>query len=211
MRLIAVGDWFGVHEVFREQFKSVVIVNKAIPLTKDDVVLFGGGADIYPGLYGEEPGMYAGVNRMGTRDTLEKLYFDLAQGVGAACLGVCRGAQLLCALSGGKVIQHVTHHAGENHSIETVEGEDLLVSSCHHQMMNPFTLKPEQYKLVAWAHNRSTCYLTENEKTFKMPTEPEVVYFPETKSLGMQYHPEFMPDESRGVKYALQLVEEFIL
>ena len=60
-----------------------------------------------------------------------------AQNLGISIIGVCRGAQFLCAFAGGKLIQHMTGHHGD-HSITTVDGRVYQSSSDHHQLMDLF-------------------------------------------------------------------------
>jgi gamma-glutamyl-gamma-aminobutyrate hydrolase PuuD len=85
----------------------------------------------------------------------------------------------------------------------------LSVCSAHHQMMNPFDTKHE---LIAWATEvLSPVHLIEGEKNLDVKVEPEVVWFPETKALGIQYHPEFMRPEDEAVSYSVELVKKYLL
>jgi gamma-glutamyl-gamma-aminobutyrate hydrolase PuuD len=215
VRLFTVGNWFGAHEVFAPMFKKNVFLVEdvrdfsSLAPTKEDVVLFGGGSDIYPGFYNQKPSRYNGTSTMSVRDAHEESIFQLAKSLDVKMIGICRGAQLLCALSGGSLIQHVTNHGGRGHEVETDTGEHIFVSSAHHQMMNPEGAK---HKMIAWSkENLSNCYLIEKEKNTPLEKEPEVVYFPETKALAIQYHPEFMADNSRGVSYSRELVSKYLL
>lgn len=214
MRLISVGRFYGAENPFADMFKSVVYINQEadlpyINMSKDDVVLFGGGEDIAPAMYNQKPSLYCRKMARSRRDELEEQVFEMAVKNNAAMLGICRGAQLVCALSGGSLVQHVSNHAGRNHIMTTDTGEDIEVCSVHHQMMNPFSTKHE---LIGWAkHNLSACYIIEHEENITVPCEPEVVFFPETKALGIQYHPEFMLDSDRAVVYAREIVKQYLM
>lgn len=43
----------------------------------------------------------------------------------------------------------------------------------------------------------------------RVVTEPEVVYYPDTKSLAVQCHPELMDSSSSGWQYFQSLLEEY--
>jgi gamma-glutamyl-gamma-aminobutyrate hydrolase PuuD len=111
-------------------------------------------------------------------------------------------------LSGGSLYQHVDNHAGRSHYIITNDKRTISVSSAHHQMMNPEGTKFEC--LAMSAKLLSTKHLVEGDKDVPVEVEYEVVWFPETKALAMQYHPEFMPSHSNGYQYARELVVKYI-
>lgn len=210
-RMLIAGNWYGAHHPFVHMFDRVEYVEDySAKLTENDVILFGGGADIWAHLYGQQPNRYNGTHAQTMRDINEEKLFKLGVEAGAKFLGICRGAQLLCALSGGSLIQHVTGHAGEDHNMVTKDGELISVSSAHHQMLYPFNV---DHEMIAYSEERrSRCYLIEKEKDLgEIPVEPEVVYFPKTKALAIQYHPEFMDSTSRGVSYAQELVTQYLL
>ena len=76
-------------------------------------------------------------------------------------------------------------------------------------MMNP---KGTDHIHEAWAEDiLSNVHLVEGNRDVKVTLEPEVVYFVKTRALAMQYHPEFMPQKSRGVSYARELVSKYFL
>ncbi len=126
-------------------------------------------------------------------------------------IGVCRGAQALCVFAGGKLVQHVTGHASGNHYVTTTDGEILLTTSCHHQMMYPWDI---DYELLAWSSDsKSTMYLGEDNKPLKADgfCEPEVVYFPRVRGLAIQGHPEWMGANDEFVHYCNDLVCKYLL
>lgn len=213
MNLVVAGDYFGAHHSFEGMFKNTTVLflyDETIPkLTKDDVILFGGGEDIFTGFYNSKPNSYSGGQRKSARDMREQALFEAGKAAGSKFLGICRGAQLLCAFAGGTLIQHVTNHAGQDHLIKTDDEQEISVSSAHHQMLNPFKVP---HKLIAWAkERRSSVYLVENDTNEPLEIEPEVVWFPEIQSLAIQYHPEFMSQKSRGVEYSQELVAKYLL
>jgi gamma-glutamyl-gamma-aminobutyrate hydrolase PuuD len=159
------------------------------------LVVFTGGEDVSPSIYSEKRNerTYANIDR----DIEEQKVFRKALKLDIPIAGICRGAQLICALSGGKLVQHITGHGGD-HPMETDTGETIIVSSTHHQMQLP----PEDAEILGWASpKRSNCYEGPPGITYTPKYEYEVVYYPKTKAVGMQYHPEYMNRKSPGFKY----------
>ena len=140
MRLVYVGNWYGAHEPFKALFKEVTRWDTNVELSDNDVVLFGGGSDISPTIYNKICNPVTGAtNKLSNRDEIEVEVFKQGSKAGSKFVGICRGAQLLCALSGGYLVQHVDNHASlEGHDILTNDGRVMNVSSSHHQMMVPF-------------------------------------------------------------------------
>lgn len=180
--------------------------------TKRAVLLFRGGEDIHPSIYGEKripqngsPGL------LSERDAFELKLFRFGVQHGIPMLGICRGSQFLCAASGGKLVQHVNSHGiGGTHPILTVEGKQYGATSTHHQMMYPW---PTEHKLLAWsAPRRSDVYiLSPTDRRDELIAEPEVVFFNKTKALGIQGHPEYLTQEHPYTQYCNTLVKEYLL
>lgn len=161
-------------------------------LEEADVIIFGGGADVEPGTYGEEPGSRTGTSPM--REKQEKQDFEIGTKLGKKFFGICRGHQFLTAMAGGKLIQDVSNHAGSDHEITTFDGITVRTNSIHHQMINPYVIKNKSdYKILAWTKRRiSKRYLGANDKPVLLPwefKEIEAIYFPKINALSVQYHP----------------------
>jgi len=175
-----------------------------------DLIVFTGGEDVSPSLYGEEIGKYTGCNMK--RDETERNIF---QGLRRHTpkLGICRGAQFLTVMNKGKLVQHVENH-GQTHDITIVGMGQYKMTSTHHQMMYPFNLKPSDYSLLAWStHYRSPVYLDGNNKQIEKSRdflEPEIVYYHNSNSLCIQGHPEFSSATDEIKKVTLSLIEELI-
>jgi len=169
---------------------------KTNKLSEADLVVFPGGADINPGMYGEITGMY--TNFDSDRDKYE---MGIYHSTGKPKLGICRGAQFLCVMNGGKLVQHVTNHT-KHHDIETFLG-NYKITSTHHQMMYPWDTN---FIMMGYSLSLSDKYLNgKDEEIFlhkkfqdiKNPVspknyiaEPEIVFFPDTNTLCIQGHPE---------------------
>lgn len=118
----------------REMFPQAELAN---PFTGDfpeaDLLIFTGGEDLNPKLYGEEaePSVYFSDRR----DAWERLVFEHYYGK-VKMLGICRGHQFLNVMLGGSLIQDIrVHHPGYHRlSWEVPAPEELnLVNSMHHQ------------------------------------------------------------------------------
>ena len=173
-----------------------------------DLVLFTGGADINPAIYGEKPAGCGDWNS--NRDDYEISVFNKYAG-SVPIVGICRGAQLVNCLNGGSLWQHVDNHT-RDHFLHTHKGEKIFVTSTHHQMMIPH--KTEGI-VLAWAQ-LSTIKLRENvawgcldPKASKDDPDTEVVYYSKHKHLCFQPHPEY------GVKscedYFFSLVHKYLV
>lgn len=159
-----------------------------------DVVIFGGGSDIDPATYGEEPSGRTYPNKI--RESQEKADFREGLKLGKKFFGICRGHQLLCAMAGGKLIQDVQGHGGD-HYIMTFDEVRCKTNSIHHQMINPYTIKnPSDYRILAWSDKRrSGRYVGAKDKPVLLPwdfREIEAIIFPKINAFGVQYHPEML-------------------
>lgn len=168
-----------------------------------DLVCFTGGADISPALYGEEEHRYTYTSL--AREKIELAAFERFKDK-APMAGICRGGQLLNVLNGGKMYQDVNNHHSGPHLVTTAEGHKILVSSVHHQMMIP----PDDAGIVlAWASLATYKATANDEIHLEKPTlDPEVIFFPRTRHLCFQGHPEFGP--ASCTEYFFNLLKEHL-
>ena len=139
-------------------------------------LILWGGTDISPHWYNESPHPKTDKPDL-QRDTREFLAVNDAVKEGRPVIGVCRGAQLLCVYNKGSLLQHVPEHKNNSHPIFTYDDKIIKnVAADHHQVMVPVG----DFILYATAYNITKDYL------------PEVVYWPATKTLAVQPHPEWM-------------------
>jgi hypothetical protein len=229
--LLSVLDNYGGHPF--DQLFDVVFpcygVNDVIgawELAETVAMVIWGGADISPTIYGQKPNMRCGQGEnLSERDKVEVAVAYKAMELQIPIIGICRGAQLVCALAGGSLVQHVDGHAGGYHPILTSDGETVNCPSLHHQMMYPWFTKegaPVEHEMLAWSPKpRSKVYLGEPDeesddfegRSIILPGhEPEVVWFPKTKSLAIQSHPEFIHDLKHPfIAYTNKLIRRYIL
>jgi putative glutamine amidotransferase len=159
-----------------------------------DGVMFTGGSDVSPALYGEEP--HPTTNVKPERDTAELLLMRAAIENDLPVLGICRGLQLMVVAYGGKLHQHLPDVLGHNnhrpisgpkfgeHLVRTtvgtraraVLGETLMVNSFHHQgCKDPGGLLPS-----GWCPEDDLIEVVEDQRRSFV--------------LGVQWHPEDTTD-----------------
>lgn len=181
--------------------KGYTIVDR---LENADILCLTGGADIDPMLYGEKalPGTYYNESR----DKIEVEAYSEAVSKGKFIFGICRGAQLICSLNGGKLWQHIEGH-GSRHTVKELKtGREIRVSSIHHQMMRP---PPEGVEIIAVcneAHLKVSEHKIWEAKSGVPDDDVEVCYFPKSRSLCIQGHPEV--GEQEFTDWCFELMEQ---
>lgn len=196
---------------FMPIFKEKINTSNPDMLKNGDVLLVWGGEDISPSLYNRPVSPLTGAGAVPSyRDEIEWALMQRAKELGIPIIGICRGAQMLCAASGGYLIQDVDNHAiGRAHEVDTHDGKTLVVNSLHHQMMAPWEV---DHKLLAWASEpRSKGHYVDGHDTLpSVPNEPEFVFFPETKGYAVQWHPEFLDYPMPSTDYVFNYIKETI-
>lgn len=211
--VLVVGDDPSVSKMFLDRGYTVSLFSRdgqsLIAREKEfdgrSLVVFTGGADVCPFLYGELP--LEGTRYDITRDMREiKLYKQIPWEVPK--IGICRGAQFLNVMSGGSMWQHVNGHL-VNHPIvtcanKTEPSRTLMISSTHHQMMIP---SPDADVLASGCE--ATIFKSEllDRSIDKPGSDPEVIYYWTTNSLCFQPHPEYGPAEC--TRYFFHLIESY--
>jgi len=190
-------------------FDITLMKHSEIGTKTPDLILFTGGEDVNPDIYGEKEGKYTSVNKK--RDEIESnIYWNFPK---VPKLGICRGAQFLTVMSGGKLVQHLENH-GRDHTIQVENRGKYHMTSTHHQMMYPFNMNKNEYELIGYSEFfRSKTYLNGNNEeieTTKDFLEAEIVYYPNTKSLCIQGHPEYNHCEQRTKDMCLNLIHNYL-
>lgn len=199
----------GTEKAFEDLYDKIEMVGPKTTFDFNTTVLFEGGTDVNPAIYGEPRSRFTDPSDR-VRDNFEIKIFQQAARSGANCLGICRGSQFLTAMNGGKLIQDVSGH-GQNHEVLCNGGLRFWVTSTHHQMNNPAaTLKENKdFLLLAWTpHPISGHYWGGNEEKIYPPEkEPEIIFYPKTKSLAIQGHPEYLETQAVFSRYCRHLVK----
>jgi gamma-glutamyl-gamma-aminobutyrate hydrolase PuuD len=175
-------------------------------LPKDFVVL-PGGADINPKLYGK-PNLASYYDD--TTDALHIAKYKNAVKKGTPVLAICRGHQLLAAMNNLTLIQDLDHPGHHNITVRDDNREftkTIAVNSLHHQ--NVWTnnkLEGDNYEVYGYTK------LSKNYVYGKYPInvtiEPEIIWYPKVKALGVQFHPEMM--SGKHYKDCLEYLEKLI-
>ncbi|HEY3008295.1 MAG TPA: gamma-glutamyl-gamma-aminobutyrate hydrolase family protein [Micromonosporaceae bacterium] len=159
-----------------------------------DGIMFTGGSDVDPALYGEQP--HPTTNVKPERDAAEIVLLRAALAADLPILGICRGMQLMVVAYGGRLHQHLPDVLGHlNHRPMTgpkfgehtvrlqpgshchaVLGDVVLVNSFHHQGI----ADPGQLTAVGWCPEDDLIEVVEDaSRTF---------------AVGVQWHPEDTTD-----------------
>jgi gamma-glutamyl-gamma-aminobutyrate hydrolase PuuD len=201
MAIVIVNNWGHYERPFKEIDHTFNAENKediVDNLNDINLIVFTGGTDISTWIYGEAAHPATSFPDT-SRDREEMAIFELATSCGIPMVGICRGAQFLCAMNGGKLYQDIRGH-GRDHLMFSSNHKPMSVSSTHHQMMRP-NYHNKRAILLGWAAQKSL----EDESP-----EPEVVWWPNSCCLGIQYHPEYLEPSSEAFKYAVNLTKSLI-
>lgn len=186
-------------------------IKSADELEKDtDLMILWGGEDISPAIYAQAPiaTNSSGPRVPSPRDTDEMDCILKAVEMNIPIMGICRGAQLLCAYGGGELFQHVVGHAHGHHLVRTMDGLEFNVSSTHHQQMIP----AEHHLMIAWSVDQGYGRVyngTKYQNNYRELPEAEILYIPEFNAVAIQGHPEYLNRDHAFVKYTYKLLKEF--
>ncbi len=184
------------------------------------LVVFTGGEDVHPSLYGKSAhkSTYAG----GHRDKEEVEIFKEALYQQIPFAGICRGAQLLCVLAGGELVQDLTGHHREHLIKVLINGQyvEYSVSSSHHQNAHPFDklVEGEDFEVIGEAiEPLSYHYSMDQEITIgreaadlNLLREPDIIWYNKINALAVQYHPEWLPRKHPGYLLYQNLLNTYI-
>lgn len=141
-------------------------------LSTVNLVCFTGGSDVSPYIYGEEPNGARGCDER--RDEIEVSIYNGAQVLGIPCVGICRGGQLLNVLNGGSMIQHLG---------ETISGDIEVFENRGTNGSDFFEVRVD--------HHQGMVAKDDDYISARTGGPDYEIWYPETKSLCCQYHPEW--------------------
>lgn len=207
MKVYIVGPDTLIESMFKRRGFTV-----AKSIDHADIVVFTGGEDVSPALYGEMKLELSHCNPK--RDAYEQQVFN--ENSSKFFVGICRGGQLLNVLSGGRLYQDVDNHIG-NHMVYTTDGQELCeVTSTHHQMMIPSAAG----RVMAVARESTTRVRARGVFIGSPFTDDtEIVFYPETKErngvLCFQPHPEYKHEPTEraffeSLKACNDMVKDFL-
>lgn len=174
-----------------------------------DAVVFTGGSDVYPYVYGETPipgGFYNFKRDLAEIRLFKKLPPSLPK------IGICRGGQLFNILCGGSTYQDCDGHIGKDcrHTVKDfATGQTVVLNSIHHQMMIPgenafvvactnvSTFKNSAYQKIMYSQALTRAW-----------DDYEVLFYQNFNCLCYQPHPELDNDDAK--KYFFSLIEAYL-
>jgi gamma-glutamyl-gamma-aminobutyrate hydrolase PuuD len=172
-----------------------------------DLVIFSGGSDVDPRLYNEERHDMTYFDS--ERDDRDMEAYLICRENGIPMLGVCRGAQFLHVMNGGKLFQHVDNHYG-SHPMKVLADTLLIeqVSSCHHQMVIQ-NIKGGM-KVIGVSHKSKERWRDNNNKETGEKPDIEAFFYRDTGCFGVQGHPEYQ-NNNRFQTWTLEMINELFL
>ncbi|MEV0716533.1 gamma-glutamyl-gamma-aminobutyrate hydrolase family protein [Asanoa sp. NPDC050611] len=159
-----------------------------------DGIVFTGGSDVDPGLYGEQPHPTTHVKP--ERDAAEMMLLRAALAADLPTLAICRGMQLMSVAYGGRLHQHLPDVLGHDnhrpvsgpkfgfHPVDLAPGslarrllgESLEVNSFHHQGV----ADPGKLTATGWCPEDNLIEVVEDQSL--------------RFAIGVQWHPEDTTD-----------------
>lgn len=184
--------------------------SKAHSLEEADLVVFGGGSDVSPSLYGAEPHVRSMVNL--SRDAADARVYLRALELGIPMTGICRGAQFLHVMNGGTLYQHVDNHTGD-HTIWDRAQKKIVnkVSSVHHQLCKAGNKGMEVIATTTKATQRWINNDVFDGKGVAVDNSEDVeaFYYRDTCCFGVQGHPEYYDYDEYAQWYIEYLFEMY--
>jgi gamma-glutamyl-gamma-aminobutyrate hydrolase PuuD len=168
--------------------------------------IFWGGSDVDPSLYDRPRSKKCSRSNL-EGDLVEKEQMERYIAQGIPIIGICRGAQLLNVVNGGILVQHIEGHAlnTQHPCTEVATGKQMLVSSTHHQMM--IAHRTGQVLFVDYDEQHGV-HWDNTDEPYHYNHVVEVVYYPETRCLCIQPHPEWMKQDSPFVKWINNFIKQ---
>lgn len=166
--------------VWMDMYEDPAVIRALLPQLGG--VLFTGGVDLHPKLYGEEIDPKCG-DIAEVRDAFEARLFALTEEAEIPVFGICRGIQSMNVFAGGSLHQHRDGHHNVRHGVEVAEGSRLHkilgktqinTNSFHHQCV-----KEIAPGLIVTAHAE--------DGTVEAIERPGERFF-----VGVQWHPELL-------------------
>lgn len=190
-------------------------------LDETDIVCFVGGEDVDPALYNHHAHPSTFINK--ARDVYEQMIYWKALERGIPMVGICRGGQFLNVMNGGEMYQDVDGHNGGYH--EAWIGDAPLpvkVNSVHHQMMIPNYYLTGVQVLLRAKESKDKMQMSRLDSYKNMvhtypahkayPTDCEALFYPDTRCLCYQPHPEYNNHLDKETREVFELfLKKYIL
>lgn len=186
---------------------------RAKSVLEADLVIFTGGADVEPAYYGETD-VHEKTHFYTDRDNEDVALYVMCLEDGIPMLGICRGAQFLHVMNGGKLYQDVDKHYGD-HPIWDINRKLRIekISSVHHQMC--IANKEMEIIATSCSGDNGRGMATERWRNSKecdkgTRADIEAFFYRDTCCIGIQGHPEYS-GFNYFTKWSLELIDELVV
>jgi putative glutamine amidotransferase len=157
-------------------YPDIKIIKNKTEVNNYDLIIFPGGEDINPNLYGED-NIYSDYNEK--RDIWEYGILDSALEYGKKIFGICRGLQLINCFLCGNLWQDILFQLKENHP------------SSHELKFENKTILSDYFFIVNSMHHQAVRFLGKGLRVTS--TRGKIVESLEGRNIiCVQFHPEFM-------------------
>jgi putative glutamine amidotransferase len=164
---------------FLKHFPGLSTVRGAEDVKNYDLIIFSGGEDLNPALYGQKPTHTHSWSE--ERDRIESVIFSEAKSRKIKMLGTCRGHQIINVCLGGDLYQDIYMEAGASHG-----GEHGWEPEINHPVLSTLGPSINSYHHQGVYRQASGMICLANYKGI-----PEVSISTDNKILTVQFHPEF--------------------
>ena len=174
-----------------------------------DGLIFSGGPDLDPGVYGHAPHPQLGPDVDRVSDEYELALHRLAAERDLPVLGICRGMQALNVSRGGTLHQHLPdrstlEHSQGHASFEPAHDVSVAIGSLLHRLTGSSALEVNSY------HHQAVDRLGAGLQVCAVAPDAtvEAVWDPSARfCLGVQWHPEVLTHRARHAPVIQAFVE----
>jgi putative glutamine amidotransferase len=181
---VAYPTFFGS---FAKYIPGLEIVDSLDKVKDMDLIIFTGGEDISPSIYGQSINGSYGINPI--RDKWESSVFKLARTSRKKTFGVCRGHQLICALMGGNLYQDMRRDLNVSHPSYHPLSWTANFDPDDSGIARLKKLFPERFEVNSM-HHQAVERSPGQSVILRADTIVEATYSP--TCFTVQFHPEFM-------------------
>jgi gamma-glutamyl-gamma-aminobutyrate hydrolase PuuD len=187
----------GNDELVSAMFKKREGYTLTDSLEEAGIVVFTGGEDVSPYLYGEQKLKVSYCNPLRDQKEVE---VHKAIPEKTIKVGICRGGQFLNVMNGGRMYQDVDNHT-RTHKVYNALTKECLgeVTSTHHQMMIPHA----SGEIIVQARETTSRVRAIGEFVGVFRDDTEVVVYPRTKTLCFQPHPEYGHENTESLFFQI--------
>lgn len=203
--------WFEVYiagDAYEERnFANFLIMSqcsRAKSPLEADLVVFTGGPDVDPALYGAKP--HKTTRFSSQRDSEDIELYNLCLENGIPMFGVCRGAQFGHVMNGGTLYQDIDDHYGDHSIYDSSERMVISpVSSVHHQMC----VRNPDMEVIAESGKNTERWLDDTRFETGHHMGVEGFFYRDSCFLGVQGHPEYRGYD-KYAQWCLEKINKYI-